>query len=366
MKVQIEKDIIEKLLGPVQSLVEKRNVIPILSKVLIKVENENLKIFSTDQENSLQSVTPIKKGFSGEVCVDSRTLFEIVKELPSKSQILLEKVKSSLRVSTPSSVFNMVGVSPEDFPVFPEVKKASFFELKAEDVFSAIDQTLYCVSMDETRYHLNGVFLEKKEKALRFVSTDGHRLSFTEIDNKKSFDFSEGIIIPRKGLNEIQKLISTEERENIEIAVVKPRLLIKYGVFLLSIRLIEGKYPNYKQLIPKKSSVTAVLNKENLIQALKRVSILSNPQSKNVHFHWKKKVLILTAKQPDSGDAKEEVSLNQNNKEISIRFNAKYVLEAILHIDGNEVTWEMTDPSAPGLISSKTSSGAAVIMPMKL
>ena len=231
---------------------KKRNLIPILSKILVKVEDKILKVFVTDQENSLQGQVKVV-GKSGEVCVDSRKFFEIVKEL-QEGEVLLEKIekKEGLRIKTPSSVFNILGISPTDFPVFPEIKEPSFLSLNSSELALAIDQTLYCVSIDETRYHLNGVFCEKKGKHLRFVSTDGHRLSYIEIEGGGDLKLPEGIIIPRKGLYEIQRLIATEEEEVISVAINPPRILVQYGSFLLSIRLIEGQYPNYQRLLPKK------------------------------------------------------------------------------------------------------------------
>ncbi|MDE0151466.1 MAG: DNA polymerase III subunit beta [Bdellovibrionales bacterium] len=366
MQARIDKDKLLNLLLPSQSLVEKRNLIPILSKALLKVEGKHLKIFVTDQENSLQGQVEVT-GKPGEACVDSRTFFEIIKELP-EGEISLEKVekKEGLRIKTPSSVFNMVGVSPSDFPVFPEMKNPSFFSLEASSLASAIDQTLYCVSTDETRYHLNGVFFEKKGKYIRFVATDGHRLSYSEIDGSEKLELSEGIIVPRKGLHEIQRLISTEEDSTVSIALSPPRVLVRYSSFLLSIRLIEGQYPNYQRLLPKSSKVQIEINREALIQALKRVSILSSLQSKNVKFQWEKEKLILTASHPDFGDAKEEIPLVQGSSSLSIRFNAKYVLDCLLHTSGENVIWEMTDPSSPGVVRAKKTRGASIIMPMKL
>lgn len=366
MQAQIDKNKLLNLLVPTQSLVEKRNLIPILSKALIKVEGHSFKVFVTDQENSLQAHMDVR-GKPGEVCVDSRTFFEIIKELP-EGDISLEKPekKEGLRIKTSSSVFNMVGLPPSDFPVFPEMKNPSFFSLDSSDLAGAIDRTLYCVSTDETRYHLNGVFCEKKGKHLRFVATDGHRLSYSEIDGAEGFGISEGIIIPRKGLNEIQRLVSTEEQKTISLAVSPPRVLVQYGSFLLSIRLIEGQYPNYQRLLPKSSKLQVEINREALIQALKRVSILSSLQSKNVKFQWEKDKLILTASHPDFGNAKEEVPLIQGSSTLSIRFNAKYVLDCLLHISGDSVLWEMTDPSSPGVVRTKKARGASIIMPMKL
>lgn len=367
MEAQLDRNKLLNLLIPTQSLVEKRNLIPILSKALLRVEKRNLKIFVTDQENSLQGQMKVI-GQPGEVCIDSRTFFEIIKELP-EGDLVLEKAekKESLRIKTPSSVFNMVGISPSDFPVFPEIKKPSFFSFKTKDISTAIDKTLYCVSTDETRYHLNGVFCEKRDSYVRFVSTDGHRLSYVEIGGMEEFDLPEGIIIPRKGLSEIQRLISTEDEDEISIAIHPPRVLIQYGSFLLSIRLIEGQYPNYQRLLPKSSKIKVEIDKEALIQALKRVSILSSLQSKNVKFQWEKEKLILAANHPDFGDAKEDVPLiTSSSSGFSIRFNARYVLDSLLHTPGDTVVWKMTDSSSPGVIQTKKVKGASIIMPMKL
>ena len=367
MKAIIEKESLLKLLSPTQSLIEKRNVIPILSKILLRVSEKKLLVFVTDQENSLQATLPVQ-GEDGAVCVDLKTLFEITKELPL-GEVQLEKPlkKEGLSIKTPSSVFNIIGVSPDSFPLFPEPKDLKFFNFDSKTLSSIIDQTLYCVSTDETRYHLTGVFCEKKENSLRFVATDGYRLSFSELSNMEGFPlFEGGVIIPRKGLGEIQKLISGGEEKTLQVAIAPPQMLVRYKNFLLSVRLIEGKYPKYQQFIPKKSQIKASVNKENLIQALKRVSVVSNQQSKNVLFSWKKTQLILTASHPDYGDAEEKIPLIENNKEISIRFSARYVLEALNHTQGEEVVWEMTNTTSSGLIRSKNSNNLSIVMPMKL
>ena len=364
MKTRIDKDQFLQILGPCQGLIEKRNITPILSKILVKFEDQKLKLYATDQENSLQSFIPAE-GEEGAICVDSRNLFEIVKELP-KGEILLEKPtkKEVLRMKTASSLFDMVGVNPVDFPVFPNLEKPSFFSLKSEKLASLIHQTSYCISTDETRYHLNGVLCEKKSNNISFVATDGHRLSYAKQKAESSFSVPQGTIIPRKGLMEIHRLLSTGLCENVEIAIEPPRVLVKYGSFLLSIRLIEGKYPNYSQLIPQQSKFEVHIQKDLLLQGLRRVSILSNLQSKNVHFQWEKKKLILKAGHPSSGSAKEEIPVIKSNGEMSIRFNARYVLEALSHIEDDEVVWKLNSSSTPGMMT--TQDGIAIIMPMKL
>lgn len=369
MKIKIQRDALLKLITPTQSLIEKRNVIPILSKILLQTDQENFNIFSTDQENSLQSFLSLK-GQKGAICVDSRNFYEIIKEL-APGEISLEKVnkKTELKIESKTAVFNLKGVKAEDFPVFPTLENPHFYSIQKDQLCKLIEQTSYCVSTDETRYHLNGVFCEKEQNSLRFVATDGHRLSYADQDGFSKFKLSEGIIIPRKGLYEIHKLLQSDTNEKIvRIAIHPPRILVGYSHFLLSVRLIEGKYPNYKQLLPKSSKVQAVVKKGNLSQALKRVSILSSLQSKNVHFKWIKedKKLILTSHHPDLGNAREEVSLEKMNADMEIRFNARYFLESLNHIQDEEIIVEMNNSTSPGKIKGKSSQSISIIMPMKL
>ena len=367
MKTQIEKDKLLHLLTPAQSLVEKRNVIPILSKALVRVDKNELKIFVTDQENSLQCSCQVQKSKEGSACVDVQNFFSIVKELP-EGPVSLEQTEKQphLKIRTKTASFNIVGVQPEEFPIFPSLKEPQFFPIKTTQLSALIDQTSYCVSTDETRYHLNGVLCEKRAGGVRFTATDGHRLSYAEQPLKGGgFKIPEGVIIPRKGLQEITRLLVDEDEA--QMAVEPPRALFQCGNFLLSVRLIEGKYPNYQQLIPKTSKIKITIQRELLSQALRRVSILSSQQSKNVHFQWEKEQLILTAKHPDLGDAKEEVPLVKGaGGSLAIRFNARYALEALSHIKDGEVIWEMNSSVSPGLIRSKSSNGVCVIMPMKL
>lgn len=365
MKVQIERDDLLHLLHPTQSLIEKRNIIPILSKILIQAKQDQLKLFVTDQENSLQCTFKVQNQKEGSACVDAQNFFSIIKELPSGS-LFLEKPekKEGLRIKTQSSNFNMVGTNPEDFPIFPSLKTPHYFFLESAQLTSLIHQTTYCVSMDETRYHLNGVLCEEREKFLRFVATDGHRLSYADQEKEGKLNIPQGVIIPKKGLQELSRLMG-EEKKQVQIAIHPPRMLFQTGPFLLSIRLIEGQYPNYQQLIPTTSKIKVVVDREILIQALKRVSILSSLQSKNVLFQWGKKKLILSAKHPDLGDAKEEVPLIKSNGELEIRFNARYVMDSLCHLKEDVVTWEMQTEASPGIIQA-SKKGVCVIMPMKL
>ena len=367
MKIRIHKEKLLNLILHAQGLVEKRSVIPILSKILLKYEDQKLKIYATDQESSLQSYCETE-GKEGAVCIDARSFFEIIKELPNEELELEKKAKNhNLIIRTSSSHFNMVGIQVSDFPVFPYLENPVFFKIEKERFLSLIQQTSYCASLDETRYHLNGALCEKKSSGLRFVATDGHRLSYADQKINSEVKIPQGVIIPRKGLSEISRLLLDNKGEDsfVEIAIHPPRLVVKYENFLLSIRLIEGKYPNYTQLIPKSSKLQFSIESDKLIQGIKRVSIMSNQQSKSVLFSFSKKKLVLSAKHPDQGSAEEEVPLKEGNGEIEIRFNARYILDSLTHSDFKDhVVLKLSSSTAPGMVVFK--DGMAIIMPMKI
>lgn len=369
MKLEIKGGEFVKLLQPTQSLIEKRKIIPILSKVLLKVTEDEICLFATDQDNSLQAILPTQNNTPGATCVDSKNLFEIIKELPPNDKITISKKsnKEGIEIKSKTSTFNMVGVKESDFPVFPTLKSPEFFKIKKHVITRLIEQTSYCVSTDETRYHLNGVFLEQNDQKLRMVATDGHRLSYSE-EQVEGLNLKEGIIIPKKGLYEIQRLLTVEDDESLNLAVHPPRLLIRFSHFLLSVKLIEGKYPNYRQLLPKNSKIKGRVEKEKLAQSLRRVSLLSNIQSRNSLFEWNKneKTLTLSSQHPEMGDARETLKIKDVNGDVKIRFNARYILESLNHIEDDEVEIEMNTSSTPGTIKGVHSKGVAIVMPMKL
>jgi len=315
MKFKLEKQDFLNLLSRVQSIVEKRNTMPILVNVLMEADADadTLTLYATNLEVSVIASKKAKIENPGKAVINAKNLFDIVKELNNDFIEIEKQGNEWLKITQGKSVFNIVGIKPEEFPVFPALNSKNFIKIDSHLFKDMIDKTIFCVSHDETRYHLNGVFLEKTaDKDFRMVATDGHRLSLvtrSSESNIKLDNISNGIIIPRKGLYEIKKLLESADGD-FELTIEGAQLVIKYDEAVLMIRLIEGKYPNYKQLIPQKLQKDIKVNKELLQSSLKRVSLLSNQKSKGVTLAFKNNKMEISSNNPELGDAKEEIAIN--------------------------------------------------------
>jgi DNA polymerase-3 subunit beta len=288
----------------------------------------------------------------------------------------LEKKENNwLKISQYKSVFNIVGISPDEYPVFPTFNTAEFTKLDSRVLTEMIEKTIYSVSNDETRYHLNGVFFSKSTEGdnvvYRMVATDGHRLSLVDrkssgSQNHKGMADTQGVIIPRKGLNEIKKILDNVE-DTVDMAIEGSQLIVRNSNTILMIRLIEGKYPNYQQLIPQNMKENMVVNREALLSSLKRVSLLSNSKSKGVTLNLAGNKLEISSNNPELGDAKEEIEIDYTGQDMKIGFNAKYILDVLGSMTDEEIQLELNDQLSPGLVRPhKDSSYTCVVMPMRI
>ncbi len=373
MKVKVGKKELLHLLSKTQNIVEKRNTMPILVNVLLEASGEKLKIFATDLEVSLTDEIAVEVFQEGKVAVSAKNLFDIVKELPEGFIDLSKKENQWLEIKQNRSVFNIVGISADEYPVFPSYSTDQFVKVDAKTFAEMIDKTIYSVSNDETRYHLNGVYFEKLQgegqPAYRMVATDGHRLSLVDrkVDSENLGHPSlQGVIIPRKGLHEIGKLIDPQEG-SIEIAFEGPQLIMKVSSTVLMVRLIEGKYPNYQKLIPQSLPKTILVPRETFISSLKRVSLLSNQKSKGVTLNLSQGRMEISSNNPELGDAKEEIEIQYAGEDIKIGFNARYILDVLGSIHEDIVQLELDGQLSPGLIRPKgDASYTCVVMPMRI
>lgn len=376
MELKIKKSDIVDLIGKTQNIVEKRNTMPILVNVLLEAKNNKLKVYATDLEVSMTDEVDCKVGTEGKVAVDAKQLFQIVKELNDEGLIQLKsKDNNWLLVQQGKAVFNLVGKNPDEYPIFPTYSSDQFVRIKASTIKEMIEKTIYSVSTDETRYHLNGVFFEQikngNKTQYRMVATDGHRLSLVDretgySDGEQTVKFDKGVIIPRKGLAEISKILEAN-MDDVEFTVEGPQLIIRHNNTVLMIRLIEGKYPNFLQLIPKSLSRNVLASRNELIQSLKRVSLLSNKKSKGVTLTFSNGVMSITSNNPELGDAKEEIQVNYEGEEIKIGFNARYLLDILNSFHEEEVEIELNDQLSPGLFRPKQDNKyTCIVMPMRI
>jgi DNA polymerase-3 subunit beta len=364
------------LLGKTQNIVEKRNTMPVLVNVLFEAKEKNLKVFATDLEVSLTDETDAHVEQAGRLAINARNLFDIVKELNEGPILLMSKKNNWLEIKQNKSVFNLVGISAEEFPLFPSFNTKDFIQMNSKTLSEMIERTIYSVSSDETRYHLNGVYFEKKntggKTTLRMVATDGHRLSLVDrevIDkNSEKWIPNQGVIIPRKGLTEIKKILDhADPSSDIEMAFEGSQLIIKNQNTVLMIRLIEGKYPNYQQLIPQKMKKQANIDRETFLSCIRRVSLLSNQKSKGVTFCLSNGKLEISSNNPELGDAKEEIEVDYNGEEMKIGFNARYILDVLNSFEEKSLALELDGHLSPGLIRpEKDRNYTCVVMPMRI
>lgn len=372
MKLNIEKKDLLSLIAKTQNVVEKRNTMPILVNVLLEVEQDRLKVFATDLEVSLTDEISVESSSAGKVAVNAKNLFDIIKELADGPIQLNKKENDWLEIKQNKSVFNIVGISSEEYPLFPTFSTDSFTSIDAKMFLDMIEKTIYSVSNDETRYHLNGVYFQNQtsgEKSqFRMVATDGHRLSLVdrEIKMKNESQFGQGIIVPRKGLNEIRKLLESID-SSFEMAIDGSQLIIRHESTVLMVRLIEGKYPNYQQLIPQNLKQTVQVDRERLSSSLKRVSLLSNQKSKGITMSLSNGRLEISSNNPELGDAKEELEIDYQGNELKIGFNAKYIMDVLNSCEGNQVDIQLNDQLSPGLLRPHSDTDyTCVVMPMRI
>jgi DNA polymerase-3 subunit beta len=367
MQIEIEKKDLLQLIGKTQNIVEKRNTMPVLVNVLLEADQNRLKVFATDLEVSLTDEVQAQVLQTGRVAVSAKNLFEIGKKLSDGSLQLTKKENNWLQIKQGKYVSKIIGVSSDDYPVFPAYSPQSFNKIEAQTLKEMIDRTIYSVSNDETRYHLNGVFFEISKTGLRMVATDGHRMSLI---NKKietiETPVQQGVIIPRKGLYEIKKILEGHSGL-VEVAIEGSQFILRSESAVLMIRLIEGKYPNYQQFIPQKLPLKLNLPRVLFLQSLERVALLANQKSKAVQFVLTKGRMEISSQNPELGDAKEEIEIDYKGQDIKIGFNAKYITDVLMSMDQEIVDLELNDQLSPGLIKQhQDDQYTCVVMPMRI
>lgn len=369
MKFTLAKDTFLEALQKVQNVVEKKNTVQILSNILLTSTKDTLSLTATDLEVGINVTLPIEKGVEGKVAVSAKNLLEIVKELPNKPVTLSKKENNWVEISCQKSTFNLVGLGADEFPPLPSFDNKNYLTVNSATTREMIDRTLFAVSTDETRYHLNGVFLEAVENnLLRMVSTDGHRLAFIdkELLLNGSDQFKRGVIIPKKGLAELRRLLD-HKAESFSMALDKGNLLLKLENTLLFIRLIEGDYPDYEQVVPKKNDKRITLDREEFLGSLRRVSLLANEKSRGVKLSLGENSVTITSSNPDLGDAKEELDASYNQEPVEIGFNARYIIECLSILDSDKVTLDLNDKLSPGLLRPVGKNDYTyIVMPMRI
>lgn len=374
MRFTISKDMFLKGLQRTQSVVDKKNVIPVLSHVLIEADKSGVYMTATDLEVGVKGRYSAIVETSGRVAVPSRNLYEIVKELPNK-EVSVEALKNYwIELRCGGAFFKIVGQDPDEFPNLPSFDKDSFFSIESVQILEMIDRTIASVSNDLTRYDLNGVYMEKVSRDditfLRMVATDGHRLSLMDYEFKRGNDLNipKGVIIPKKGLLEIKKLLDLDEK--VQVGFIDNNIVItnEANSLVVVIRLINGEFPDYTQVIPVNNDKKVVIEREAFLNSLRRISVLSAEQARSVKLAISKNCLVISANNPNLGEAQEKLPVKYKGKEVAIGFNAGYFMDILQTMTKQqEVSLELSDNLSPCLIKGLHYDGNInIVMPMRL
>ncbi|MFQ5579756.1 MAG: DNA polymerase III subunit beta [Nitrospiria bacterium] len=373
MKIEINRKDLLTGIQRVQGVVEKRNTMPILAHILMETNDGEITLFATDLEIGIQGSYPAKTIKPGKMTFSARKLYEIIREFPEGPVTLTTQDNHWVVIESGKSYFKIVGLPPEEFPTSPPPDSQQKMLVDPSLFAGLIRRTLFASGENDTRYILNGLLLQLekmkgKEQGIRFVATDGHRLALAEGSITGSKDSEErDVIIPKKAILEIRKALEEDEDgEAPELLIGKSQLVFRRGTFVLTSRLMEGNYPNYKQVIPKGNVKKVTIVKSDLEGGLRRVSILAREKTNAIKFSLQEGSVTLSSNNPEMGEASEEVTTSYKGEGLTTGFNARYFLDVLSVVEKDEVTLEFKDALSPCLIKEESNNFLAVIMPMRV
>lgn len=370
MRVTIERSAFLKALNHVQSVVERRNTIPILSNVLVQATRDSVKLTATDLDIEIVETVKAEAAREGAATVPAHMLYDIVRKLPDGAQLELEQGPDASRVAVRAgrSKFALQALPPEDFPDLSSGEFGNSFSLPAASLRFLVEKTRFAISTEETRYYLNGIYLHQArgQDMLRAVATDGHRLAQAQVALPDGASGMPGVIVPRKTVLEILKLTEGEEGE-VQVSLSSSKIRFTAGNLLLTSKLIDGTFPDYERVIPRNNDKVLVTEAKEFAQAVDRVSTISLEKSRAVKLALSSGKLALVVNNPDSGSAEEEIAVDYGSDAIEIGFNSRYLLDVASQITADSIRFEFQDAGSPTLVKDpKDEQSLYVLMPMRV
>lgn len=363
MKLNVNRNTLSDVLQKVQSIVERKSTMPILSNVLIRARGGKVEILATDLEVAIKDVVKASISEEGGMAVEARKVYEIVGSLP-EDEISISTSKGRMEIRGRKTVFSLVGLSEEDYPQLPPYSEEDMSTMDGDLVKEMLDKTTFAASTDESRYNLRGVFFEKDkdEEKIRMVATDGHRLSLISKDHP-GVPIDTGVIIPRKGVNELRKLLS--KGGSLKFGIKENNAIFITDTTVLITRLIDSDFPDYRQVLPKSEGDPVIIERDSFLSALKRVSIIIGGLG-GVKLHIESGTMVVSTSNPDLGTAKEEVEVEYDGSTKEIILNPKYLIEPLSIFNCEKVTLGMRDPLSPVTLKPiEAEDYLYIVMPMR-
>ena len=366
MKFTIQRESILKPLQLIGGVVERRQTLPILSNVLLKADSDRLTMTATDLEVELVVSTSLDGTEAGTTTLPARKFMDICRALPDGSSLEISLDKDRAVIRSGKSRFVLATLPPSEFPAVDEIRPQFSFSISQSRLKRLIERTQFAMAHQDVRYYLNGLLLEVANSELRAVATDGHRLAFCQQESPIEAEEIQQIIIPRKGVMELQKLLE-ESNELAEVEIGTNHLRVAAQEMRFTSKLIDGRFPDYQRVIPQNTDKVVVADREGLRQAVLRTSILTNEKYRSIRLQLEPNALRVLAHNPEQEEAEEEVAVDYSGASLEIGFNATYILDALQAVADDNVEIRLSDSNscclihAPGIDDCKY-----VVMPMRL
>jgi DNA polymerase-3 subunit beta len=371
MKFTVDKNILFKSLSHVQSIVEKKNTLPILSNILLEVKDNSLVLSATDMDISITEKLNCNVIEIGSTTVSAQTLYDIIRKLPDSCEIeIISNDGKIMTLRAGKSKFSLGCLSKEDFPLIEIDNLENEINIDSDMLLTLIDKTRFAISNEETRYFLNGIYFHKKEhnekNILSIVATDGHRLAKFDYEFKDNLNELPGVIIPKKTINELFKLLGDYEG-SVRINLNSNKIVFFIGETILISKLIDGNFPDYKRVIPTDNNNILKINRHSLSLAVDRVSTIINDKSPIIKFKLLKNLMNMSSANNENGTATEDIVTDYKGDEIEIGFNSKYILEMINNLEDQDILLNFKDSSSPVTAVEDSKPGLIyVLMPMRV
>ena len=363
MKFSISKEAFLEALQQVQHVVSSRATLPILSNVLIEAVDGKLKLTTTDLDVGVSGSVDATVEKEGSTTLPVKRLVSIVSQLPASEVEVTVDSKNHASIKCGPSFFKIIGLGEEEFPPLPKFEEATEFNIAQSVLLDAVKKTSYAISTDETRYVLNGIYVSFSGGKMIFVATDGRRLAMVENDLEFPASHEMDIIIPAKAVGELQRMLGTEGDALVQLS--GNQISFKIGGSIIVSKLIEGNYPNYKQVIPGKRKERVTINREEFLHTVRRVSLLTSESSNSVKLTFSKGNIDVQANSKDIGEANESIVADYDGEEFSIAFNPEFLMAPLKNLKDESVYLDLIDGMSPGVIRLD-SSFLYVIMPMRV
>jgi len=365
MKLSAQRETFLEPLQAVIGVVERRQTMPILTNVLLVAKDGHLSITATDLEVELVASSKINVEQDGEITVPGRKLLDIFRALPADAKVSLTLDGDRVQIRSRHSRFTLSTLPAAEFPVVDDIDAQVTLSVSQKDASRLLEKTQFSMAQQDVRYYLNGILLEAADKTLRAVATDGHRLALCEVELKKACKGEHQVIVPRKGVLELQRLLG--EEGDVSLAIGSNHIRAQVGSIRFTSKLIDGRFPDYRRVIPTAESSPMTGDREVLKQALHRAAILSNEKYRGIRLDVKGNRIRILAHNPEQEEAEEEVTMKYSGEDLEIGFNVNYLLDALSAVDGDQVEVGLIDSNSSCLITEPGSTSCKyVVMPMRL